>query len=157
MSISPRSNSLLDLLDAMENHLVDYPTPENIHMQRKYLSDIRQHHVIAQQPVEVTDCPVCLHNKLAAHCRAVGLDPNKMMLPLPERESVGGAVVEALKKSTKIMQQAEQLIGSLNLHDKWHEEGKPHGAFHDLLFQRGRNQEALSKIEDQEATCIAQK
>lgn len=38
-----------------------------------------------EQPVEVTDCPVCLHNKLAAHCRAVGLDPNKMMLPLPER------------------------------------------------------------------------
>lgn len=43
--ITPRSNSLPDLLDALEIHLVDYPTPENIHMQRKYLSDIRQHHL----------------------------------------------------------------------------------------------------------------
>lgn len=49
--LTPRSSSLPDLLDALEIHLVDYPTPENIHMQRKYLSDIRQHHL---KPVSVS-------------------------------------------------------------------------------------------------------
>lgn len=49
--ITPHSNSLPDLLDALEIHLVDYPTPENIHMQRKYLSDIRQQHI---KPVSVS-------------------------------------------------------------------------------------------------------
>jgi Restriction alleviation protein Lar len=68
MSISPRSNSLADLLDALENHLVDYPTPANIHMQRKYLLDIRQHHVaVAQQPDACSD-EGCPHYGKAIRC-----------------------------------------------------------------------------------------
>jgi hypothetical protein len=50
--------SLNQILKALESHLVDYPTPENIHMQRKYLSDIRQHLAdqdALPQPVEVSE------------------------------------------------------------------------------------------------------
>lgn len=57
------------LIDSLESHLVDYPTPENIHMQRKYLSDIRQH--FAEQLV-MGDVS---HRKTEVQANSVACDP----------------------------------------------------------------------------------
>jgi hypothetical protein len=42
------------------------------------------------------------------------------------------------------MRGAERLI-TTETHDKWHENGVLHGAFHDLLFKALRNEEALTE------------
>lgn len=55
--------------------------------------------------------------------------------------------VEQLNICIAVMAQAEQLIGSENLHDKWHNDGKSHGAFHDLLFKRISAKEAITAAE----------
>lgn len=55
-------------------------------------------------------------------------------------------VVIAAKVASRTMGEAERLISSLNLHDEWHETGKLHGAFHDLIYKRTRLEEALAGI-----------
>lgn len=54
---------------------------------------------------------------------------------------------DALKMCCDVMKAAEALIGSTGLHDKWHEQGKDHRAFHDLLFKRIDAQKILTRYQ----------
>jgi len=58
-------------------------------------------------------------------------------------EGVLGKVREAIVTAYNTMSEAEKLIASAGLHDKWHEKDVPHRAFHDLLFKRADLKEAL--------------
>ncbi len=55
-------------------------------------------------------------------------------------------VEAALKTCISTMRQAEVLISSLGVHDKWHEQGVEHRAFHDLLYKRLEADKTLTAL-----------
>lgn len=52
-------------------------------------------------------------------------------------------LVEAAKVASKVMREAESLV-SASMHDAWHADNQPHGAYHDLRFKRIRLDEAIA-------------